>query len=136
MKSMHLIVNWTILFFKQKTAYEMRISDWSSYVCSSDLLAGFQARWPAHRRRYQLARGAAPAASIHGMGGKTDLMSAALINGTSAHAELLDRKSVLKGKSVSVRVDLGGGRIIKQHKQESTVKTVATIPSSTTHVDN
>src|SRR3546814_5111418 len=26
-------------FFKQKTAYEMRISDWSSYVCSSDLIA-------------------------------------------------------------------------------------------------
>src|SRR3546814_3583765 len=29
-------------FFKQKTAYEMRISDWSSDVCSSDLLAGEQ----------------------------------------------------------------------------------------------
>src|SRR3546814_4287280 len=28
-----------ILFFKQKTAYEMRISDWSSDVCSSDLHA-------------------------------------------------------------------------------------------------
>src|SRR3546814_4892138 len=28
----------SILFFKQKTAYEMRISDWSSDVCSSDLL--------------------------------------------------------------------------------------------------
>src|SRR3546814_10223761 len=27
-------------FFKQKTAYEMRISDWSSDVCSSDLLPG------------------------------------------------------------------------------------------------
>src|SRR3546814_4742666 len=27
-------------FFKQKTAYEMRISDWSSDVCSSDLLYG------------------------------------------------------------------------------------------------
>src|SRR3546814_10298812 len=27
-------------FFKQKTAYEMRISDWSSDVCSSDLLIG------------------------------------------------------------------------------------------------
>src|SRR3546814_6599189 len=26
-------------FFKQKTAYEVRISDWSSDVCSSDLLA-------------------------------------------------------------------------------------------------
>src|SRR3546814_5686127 len=27
-------------FFKQKTAYEMRISDWSSDVCSSDLYEG------------------------------------------------------------------------------------------------
>src|SRR3546814_9644650 len=26
-----------VFFFKQKTAYEMRISDWSSDVCSSDL---------------------------------------------------------------------------------------------------
>src|SRR3546814_864883 len=29
-------------FFKQKTAYEMRISDWSSDVCSSDLFARFR----------------------------------------------------------------------------------------------
>src|SRR3546814_5236271 len=29
-----------IVFFKQKTAFEMRISDWSSDVCSSDLRAG------------------------------------------------------------------------------------------------
>src|SRR3546814_10315767 len=28
---------WILFFFKQKTAYEMRISDWSSDVCSSDL---------------------------------------------------------------------------------------------------
>src|SRR3546814_10407427 len=28
-----------VVFFKQKTAYEMRISDWSSDVCSSDLKA-------------------------------------------------------------------------------------------------
>src|SRR3546814_16367953 len=28
-----------IVFFKQKTAYEMRMSDWSSDVCSSDLYA-------------------------------------------------------------------------------------------------
>src|SRR3546814_18918580 len=28
---------WLFFFFKQKTAYEMRISDWSSDVCSSDL---------------------------------------------------------------------------------------------------
>src|SRR3546814_13423348 len=30
-----------MFFFKQKTAYEMRISDWSSDVCSSDLYARF-----------------------------------------------------------------------------------------------
>src|SRR3546814_5797242 len=30
-------VNFLFFFFKQKTAYELRISDWSSDVCSSDL---------------------------------------------------------------------------------------------------
>src|SRR3546814_5163335 len=29
-----------VFFFKQKTAYDMRISDWSSDVCSSDLAPG------------------------------------------------------------------------------------------------
>src|SRR3546814_8902745 len=33
-------------FFKQKTAYEMRISDWSSDVCSSDLASAATARSP------------------------------------------------------------------------------------------
>src|SRR3546814_21172357 len=43
-------------FFKQKTAYEMRISDWSSDVCSSDLVAAqttpraIQSR-PIHKRQ-------------------------------------------------------------------------------------
>src|SRR3546814_2549238 len=32
-----LVVCFMFVFFKQKTAYEMRISDWSSDVCSSDL---------------------------------------------------------------------------------------------------
>src|SRR3546814_8281429 len=36
-------------FFKQKTAYEMRISDWSSDVCSSDL--------PDRRRRDRRRQG-------------------------------------------------------------------------------
>src|SRR3546814_17963765 len=35
-----MFVSWifSCFFFKQKTAYEMRISDWSSDVCSSDLI--------------------------------------------------------------------------------------------------
>src|SRR3546814_6564051 len=39
-----------VFFFKQKTAYEMRISDWSSDVCSSDLL-GFMIVDAAQRGR-------------------------------------------------------------------------------------
>src|SRR3546814_7121898 len=51
------MLSWLSLFFfffKQKTAYEMRISDWSSDVCSSDLLAvpGFTAA-----QRFRLAPG-------------------------------------------------------------------------------
>src|SRR3546814_14699253 len=37
-------------FFKQKTAYEMRISDWSSDVCSSDLAFGEARQYPVLRR--------------------------------------------------------------------------------------
>src|SRR3546814_15012340 len=42
-----------LVFFKQKTAYEMRISDWSSDVCSSDLIenevtAQFAVEHPEH----------------------------------------------------------------------------------------
>src|SRR3546814_10118476 len=34
----YICVQWyEVIFFKQKTAYELRISDWSSDVCSSDL---------------------------------------------------------------------------------------------------
>src|SRR3546814_1174474 len=38
-------------FFKQKTAYEVRISDWSSDVCSSDLIASWK-RSPAMGERH------------------------------------------------------------------------------------
>src|SRR3546814_15088431 len=36
---------YVFFFFKQKTAYEMRISDWSSDVCSSDLDASARVRF-------------------------------------------------------------------------------------------
>src|SRR3546814_3682989 len=36
--ALYLFILCLFFFFKQKTAYEMRISDWSSDVCSSDLL--------------------------------------------------------------------------------------------------
>src|SRR3546814_2982855 len=43
-------------FFKQKTAYEMRISDWSSDVCSSDLRRGQQAAGVAAQVQHQPAQ--------------------------------------------------------------------------------
>src|SRR3546814_2379585 len=42
-------------FFKQKTAYEMRISDWSSDVCSSDLAGDMR-----HEVRSKVAAGESP----------------------------------------------------------------------------
>src|SRR3546814_10088670 len=45
-----------VFFFKQKTAYDMRISDWSSDVCSSDLWRGSfgMVCCPAHNDRNPL----------------------------------------------------------------------------------
>src|SRR3546814_9158755 len=56
-----------VFFFKQKTAYEMRISDWSSDVCSSDLVGtqrtGGESAWcdSALSRRARRATGSAGA---------------------------------------------------------------------------
>src|SRR3546814_14362444 len=68
-------------FFKQKTAYEMRISDWSSDVCSSDLLPALkadeigvgQARFEPFARRSladhdHLVRHDAPPKHVDGVG--------------------------------------------------------------------
>src|SRR3546814_10746777 len=52
-------------FFKQKTAYEMRISDWSSDVCSSDLHGGLEERLP---QRVRLAAREHARALGHGVG--------------------------------------------------------------------
>src|SRR3546814_11698572 len=56
-EAISLTLIWFIFFFKQKTAYEMRISDWSSDVCSSDL--------PCRRgrRRWHVRRNLAPASA-------------------------------------------------------------------------
>src|SRR3546814_11365498 len=104
--------------FKQKTAYEMRISDWSSDVCSSDLLPGRHrvrgsaGRWRAGRLsgedRLSGARDRRP------VGGAV-MDHPDVPDDCRVHAGPYgDRKSVAEGKSVSVRVDLGGRRIIKK----------------------
>src|SRR3546814_13922621 len=112
----------------------MRISDWSSDVCSSDLL-----RW--HLLRYT-SSSTPPSSRRAGRPGpphepqprwsppppspdsswwrpraphsEPSSPSPALLSTTPP-----DRKSVVEGKSVTGRVDLGGSRIIKKKKKKT-----------------
>src|SRR3546814_6354813 len=66
-----------VCFFKQKTAYEMRISDWSSDVCSSDLITigagGGSMAWLDHYAALRVgprSAGAMPGPACYGQGGK------------------------------------------------------------------
>src|SRR3546814_1593017 len=54
-----------IVFFKQKTAYEMRISDWSSDVCSSDLKDVFRVAIVEFMDRYNFDLGGVKRSCIH-----------------------------------------------------------------------
>src|SRR3546814_4503855 len=53
-----------IFFFKQKTAYEMRISDWSSDVCSSDLAKKLLPRFLALLQQFAHSPAKALAATL------------------------------------------------------------------------
>src|SRR3546814_20964930 len=79
----------------------MRISDWSSDVCSSDLahcpgIGNILSHWNGDG---------------DGEGGRCAVLSRAVLRYSRKRR---DRKSVVSGKSVSVRVDLGGRRIINK----------------------
>src|SRR3546814_9989994 len=54
-----IMICFVFFFFKQKTAYEMRISDWSSDVCSSDLIdiegVAFRGAIKAHQQHMTTA---------------------------------------------------------------------------------
>src|SRR3546814_18618649 len=102
----------------------MRISDWSSDVCSSDLAHGRDCG-SAPARGFRPAHGGAALWAGRdggaGRGGRGGGDRAARRgcrgdrHGGAAPAagQAADRKSVVVGKSVSVRVDLGGLRIIQ-----------------------
>src|SRR3546814_18136510 len=111
-------------FFKQKTAYEMRISDWRSDVCSSDLMDAelFSRLLDCVRvglgERGEAGVGEAGGldhAQIGGVGGDA-VLADAVFHGQNAGDLFVDRKGGGVGKSVSVRVDLGGRRTLKKKK--------------------
>src|SRR3546814_11542483 len=121
----------------------MRISEWSSDVCSSDLVVGGDpvqvvaaldhGRGAVFGRRYARAALAHDGARTGGQdeqrqrGQARDEDAGRGYSGTFRrdHASCgspvgptaaTDRKSVVSGKGVSVRVDLGGGRFFKKQK--------------------
>src|SRR3546814_13928261 len=132
-------------FFKQKTAYEMRISDWSSDVCSSDLAdRAHLGEHPcgidehpagAENERFDDEGGGFAIRFLGGAGGfervERGLFHAFVREGDGvdveqqglpgtvvddALADRQDRKRVVWGKSVSVRVDIGGRGSSKKKK--------------------
>src|SRR3546814_18279661 len=128
----------SFFFFKQKTAYEMRISDWSSDVCSSDLLTCKSGLFrggglgiadpPDHTTHvitdqqcpgivYQHIHRTAPSSIFLGQkAGKQingEALGMTLLIKFDEYDLVADRKSVVWGKSGSVRLYLGGRSIIK-----------------------
>src|SRR3546814_16125136 len=102
----------------------MRIGDWSSDVCSSDLEHRYGADCTVAELLALIAQlNADP--TVHGILVQLPLPkqidSAKVLDAIDPAKDVdgfhpVDRKRVVKGKSVSVRVDLGGRRSIKKKK--------------------
>src|SRR3546814_12835418 len=112
----------------------MRISDWSSDVCSSDLVEFGQLGRPfpgfrrvdgrKTRRTDRFEERQRIVAQVDDFG--LDIVAAGgrdhphrQLHAAAGADRPADRKSVVEGKSVSVRVDLGGRRIIKKKKNKT-----------------
>src|SRR3546814_17571861 len=110
----------------------MRISDWSSDVCSSDLVGlghGHQRRLHAQTLAFDTGLGGEVAKALERFDKcRAAIGIARIVDGIDTTKDLTrteylgpaqrerDRKSVVWGQGVSVRVDLGGRRIIKKKK--------------------
>src|SRR3546814_11600023 len=120
-------------FFKQKTAYEVRISGWSSDVCSSDLVPSFSRIIfaPMLRIAAAVASTSSPSSSpvirLVPIASAPSIRARWLVDLSPGTAKLpvkgppaaigKERKRVEQGKRVSVRVELGGRSIIKKKNQ-------------------
>src|SRR3546814_17855159 len=115
----------------------MRISDWSSDVCSSDLLSrnDDRARFAKSLSGAQILKLAAPIAAARtrccrfsalASIKRTSVSSRAIVRGSSfqkiGRIGRPARKSVGEVKRVSVSVELGGRRIIKQKNKEKYIR--------------
>src|SRR3546814_10174968 len=102
------VVRFGVCFFEQKTAYEMRISDWSSDVCSSDLPPATAKLRPTTSAVNTL---------IGGLGGEAiagwlGFVGACGVGGGGRVRCKQRSEESRVGKECVVRVALGGRRII------------------------
>src|SRR3546814_12869165 len=122
---------WMFFFFKQETGYDMRICDWSSDVCSSDLeiarrrgQAAFDRQLTDHVDRVQdqvemLIRREPDAQRLRRAVEIEVRQFAGPVVVTDDLRVRGDRKSVVEGKSVSVRGDRGGRRRMKKKNKKT-----------------
>src|SRR3546814_17887674 len=114
-------------FFKQMTEYVLRISDWSSDVCSSDLRWQLLFAGKAHPRDesgkesirviHQAARALGSDVPVVFLPNYDVELAKRMMAGGD-----VERKSVVRGKWVTVRVDLGCSRIIKIKTQQHDIQ--------------
>src|SRR3546814_17166470 len=131
-----------IIYCKHKTTYVMRISDWSSDVRSPDLIsspssnrakdtssaarrAAVTSRQAASRQRSVPSRrspsaDATRSCELRSATPKSTPLASTPI--TNMATGVRDRKSVVSGKRVEVRVELGGRRILKKKKHQEKTK--------------
>src|SRR3546814_1882474 len=98
---MSLSASFVLFFcFKQKTAYEMRISDWSSDVCSSDLLDADHMRKLAGRKLSKLDLAQCNASGVDMFFDVEAECSSALIKGLGTFIKKIDGCTLADRKSV------------------------------------
>src|SRR3546814_10887372 len=95
--SLSWLLSFFVLCFKQKTAYELRISDWSSDVCSSDLGGNSQiiAGVNSHRRHAVDQRQRDPPVLAEQWTQVDALLHSGRCRGTALRRHEQDRKSVV-----------------------------------------
>src|SRR3546814_3912626 len=118
----------SVFFFKQKTAYEMRISDWSSDVCSSDLIP-----WALGLIATRSLDGVVP--GIHELVARNRQR---IENGIAAHAALqavrADRSNILKQQAFQALADdLGYGLLTLRYVDDPAKADAAIIDRSEEH---
>src|SRR3546814_16233043 len=124
------------VFCKQKTAYEMRISDWSSDVCSSDLERGFApyqkergfAAIPMRRKRMAKAKEDPSAAFYHAIvreffagAQRVAILDIGIGNGEYGHAEEIGRAACRERVCPDVALSVAAGSLKKKKKRRNQV---------------